>query len=99
MAVYLVKSPDGKERLVDAANRASARNHVAKSVLDVAVAKQADLFRVAKAGGDIETAGEVVAEGGDEQQPQGDEQLGGEGQPSGDEPPAGEAPAAGGKKK
>jgi hypothetical protein len=57
MAVYLVKTPDGKERLVEAANRASARNHVARSALDVAVASQADLFRVAKAGGDIETAG------------------------------------------
>lgn len=68
MAVYLVKSPDGAERLVEAANRASARNHVAKAVLDVAVAKQADLFRVAKAGGDIETAGEVVPEQGGEPQ-------------------------------
>jgi hypothetical protein len=74
MAVYLVKVPDGSERLVEAANQAQARNHVARSCLDVAVAKGADLFRVAKAGGDIETAGaEAAAEPGAEpevQQPE-----------------------------
>jgi hypothetical protein len=62
MAVYLVKQPDDKERLVEAANKASARNHAARTCMTVMVAKQADLFRVAKAGGEIETAGEEPAE-------------------------------------
>lgn len=69
MAIYLVKVPDGTERLVEGANRASARNHVANDVLQVSVAKQADLFRVAKAGGDVETAGEetpAAADDGDD---------------------------------
>jgi hypothetical protein len=70
MAVYLVKVPDGSERLVEAANKASARNHVARSCLDIAVAKQADLFRVAKANGEIETAGEDAAEPEAEVQPE-----------------------------
>lgn len=60
MAVYLVKDSGGTERLVDAANKASARNHVARDTITVEVAKQRDLFRVAQAGGDIETAGEEV---------------------------------------
>jgi hypothetical protein len=71
MAVYLVKQPDGKERLIDAANKASARNHAARTCIDVAVAKQADLFRVAKAGGEIETAGEEPA--GEPEAPEGGE--------------------------
>lgn len=85
MAVYLVKDPTGKERLVDAANRASARNHVAKTVLDVAVAKQADLFRVAKAGGDIEAAGEVVADVTGTDTDEGGEQGSGPSEPPADE--------------
>lgn len=88
MAVYLVKTPDGKERLVEAANRASARNHVAKSALEVAVAKQADLFRVAKAGGEIETAGEVVAEPAAAEPQAGTQgEGGGDAEPGAEEPP------------
>lgn len=88
MAVYLVVQPDGKETLVDAANTASARNHVARQCLQVSVAKQADLFRVAKAGGEIATAGEVTAE------PQAEPPADGEAgkPPAGDEPPADCAP-------
>ena len=54
MGIYLVTA-DGNERLIDAPNKASARNFVAKDTVAVAVAKQADLFRIAKAGGDVET--------------------------------------------
>jgi hypothetical protein len=59
MPVYLVTAPTEPptEKLVEAANTASARNHVARHIVTAKVAKQADLFRVAKAGGDIETAG------------------------------------------
>lgn len=62
MATYLVTTPDGKERLVEAANQAGARNHVSRDSITVAVAKPADLFRVAKAGGEIEQAGEAASE-------------------------------------
>jgi len=59
MAIYLVTTRVGdsfKERLVQAATRAGARNHVAKDMVDVAVASQATLFRIAKAGGALEEA-------------------------------------------
>lgn len=58
MPIYLVKPKEGEgaERLVEAPNKASARNHVAKDTIAVEVAKQSDLFRVAKAGGDVEQA-------------------------------------------
>ncbi len=59
MPVYLVTAPTEPptEKLVDAPNLASARNYVARQLLTVAVAKGPDLFRIAKAGGDMETAG------------------------------------------
>jgi hypothetical protein len=76
MATYLVTTPDGKERLVEAANQAGARNHVSRDSIQVKVASPADLFRIAKAGGDIEQAGESPAaqpeppaEGGDGDKP------------------------------
>lgn len=59
MPVYLVSTgaDDAKvERLVDAANKAQARNHVARETVTVGLAKQAELFRLAKAGKDIEQA-------------------------------------------
>jgi hypothetical protein len=63
MPIYLVKAPTQPptEKLVDAANAASARNHVARQLVTSTVAKQADLFRVAKAGGDVEKAGDEPA--------------------------------------
>jgi len=66
MPVYLVTADTEPktEKLVEAANAASARNHVGRQIITAKVAKQADLFRVAKAGGDIETAGQDPAEGG-----------------------------------
>jgi hypothetical protein len=57
MAIYLVTGPDGKERLVDASTQAGARSHAARKDYKVTVASQADLFRIAKAGGDVEAAG------------------------------------------
>lgn len=68
MPCYLVKdtgAKDGepKDRLVEAANRASARNHVARNRFAVEVAQPADIQRVVLAGGTIE-----VATGADEQQ-------------------------------
>ena len=63
MPVYLVTVPTNPptEKLVNAANTASARGHVARQVITVAVAKQADLFRIAKAGGDIEEVSDPAA--------------------------------------
>jgi hypothetical protein len=66
MPVYLVTVPTEPptEKLVEAANTASARNHVARQMITATVAKQPDLFRIAKAGGDIETAGQEPTQGG-----------------------------------
>ena len=74
MPVYLVTAPTNPptEKLVEAANHMGARNHVAKQIITAAVAKQADLFRVAKAGGDIETAGAEAPAVADEQPPASD---------------------------
>ncbi len=60
MTVYRIEVPNGgeaTERLVEAPNQASARNHVARSLFKVEPAKSADLFRLAKAGIELETAG------------------------------------------
>lgn len=65
MPVYLAsyETKDGaKERLVEANDSRVARSFVAKEIIEVKLAAQADLFRVAKAGGDIEVAKETPAE-------------------------------------
>lgn len=59
MPLYIVSSGEGdqkKERLVEANNKASARNFVARDQYAVEVAGQAELFRLAKSGVDIEVA-------------------------------------------
>lgn len=63
MPVYIVTAPTQPptERLVDAPNAASARNHVARQLLSVTVAKGPDLFRIAKAGGEMDTVGQSPA--------------------------------------
>ncbi len=72
MPLYLMKSGEGealKERLVEANNIQVARNFVARDIIQGEKAGQADLFRLAKAGVEIEVAigaAEVDAElGGD----------------------------------
>lgn len=58
MPLYLVATGEGeakKERLIDANNINAARNHAAKDTIKVERAGQADLFRLAKAGVDVET--------------------------------------------
>jgi hypothetical protein len=66
MPCYLVKDKsavDGepKDRLVEANNKASARNHVTRDRFEVDVAKPADIQRIVMAGGTIEAA-QTVAE-------------------------------------
>lgn len=69
MPVYIVTAPGANqaERLVDAPNQASARNHVARSILHVEVAKGSDLFRLAKGGTELETANAEPAPVGPEE--------------------------------
>ena len=74
MPCYLVKdtgAKDGepKDRLVEAANRASARNHVARNRFAVEVAQPADIQRVVLAGGTIEVATGDVQEELEQQEP------------------------------
>jgi len=70
MPVYIVTAPTEPktERLVEAPNAASARNHVARQLLAVNVARGPDLFRIAKEGGDLEQVGaSAVIDGEDSQ--------------------------------
>jgi hypothetical protein len=58
---YIVKdksAKDGepKDRLVEANNKASARNHVSRDRFEVATAKPTDIQRIVLAGGQIEVA-------------------------------------------
>lgn len=58
MPVYIVEvTGTDTKKLVDAPNQASARGHVARQVITTKVATGAELFAIAKAGGDIETVG------------------------------------------
>lgn len=57
MATYLVKQGE-TERLIEAPNKASAIRHYVTPLVTAEVAEPADIVRVAKAGGDIEQAGE-----------------------------------------
>lgn len=59
MPLYLAKLGQGEnlqEFLVEASNKQVAQNHVARKVIEVEKASQADLFRLAKAGAEIEVA-------------------------------------------
>jgi hypothetical protein len=63
MPVYVVEvQGTNTKRLVDAPNQASARNHVGRQVITTKVVGVAEAFKLAKAGSDIETVGEVPAE-------------------------------------
>jgi len=67
MPLYIVSTGEGeakKERLVEANNSPVARNFVARETVTVALATQHDLFRLAKAGVDIEVAKDVPASDG-----------------------------------
>ena len=67
MPLYKVTSGEGEvkvERLVEANNKATARNFAARSHFTVEVAEPTELFRLAKAGAEIE-----VAVGGDAEIP------------------------------
>lgn len=61
MPVYIVTAPTSPptEKLVDAPNMASARRHVANQLITATVAKGSDMFRIDKAGGELETAGDT----------------------------------------
>lgn len=57
MAYYLVKQKgDEQERLIEARTHAGARNHAAKDLFDISIAKPADLLRLGKAGVEVEQA-------------------------------------------
>lgn len=61
MPAYIVTDKNAvegqpKERLVEAANQASARNFVARDRFKVTVASPADAARIVKAGGEYEVA-------------------------------------------
>lgn len=88
MPLYLMKhlGSDGeRERLVEASNIQTARNHVAAGIIQGEIAKPADLFRLAKAGVELEKAGAAVApEAVEEDGPTGSEGVG-EGGPSAEE--------------
>ncbi len=59
MPLYLVKHPgadEARERLVEAPNKASARNFAARDLIQVELASTTDCFRAAKAGTEIEVA-------------------------------------------
>ena len=66
MSLYLVSTGEGealKERLVEANNKAVARNFVARDMVKVELADQKTLFRLAQAGAQVEVAtGESVVE-------------------------------------
>lgn len=57
MPTYLVVQGD-TERLIDAPNRAAAIRHYVTPLVTAEVAEPVDIMRVAKAGGEIERAGE-----------------------------------------
>lgn len=64
MPIYLMEHELGgekKERLVEASSIAVARNHVARDMIRGGIAKHADLFRLAKAGVELEQAGAAEA--------------------------------------
>lgn len=62
MPTYIVKHPDAeaeggsKERLVEASDSRQARAFVAKGLITVDKASSADLFRLSKAGAELEDA-------------------------------------------
>jgi hypothetical protein len=59
MPLYVVKTGEGedaKERLVEANNKAVARNFVARTLVEVELAEGPDVHRLAKLGIDIEVA-------------------------------------------
>jgi len=58
MAIYLVKQGED-ERLVDAANKVAAIRHYVTPLVSAEVASPAEIHRLAKAGVEIETAGEA----------------------------------------
>jgi hypothetical protein len=57
--IYAVKTASGK-RLVEAANKAQAINHVARDTITAEVAQQGILIALTKAGIEVEVAGELA---------------------------------------
>jgi hypothetical protein len=70
MPLYVTTIGEGEakaERLVEANNKAVARNFAARGLVKVEIASQADLFRLAKAGKEVEVATdapEIAQDGG-----------------------------------
>lgn len=65
MPLYLMQTGEGeslKERLVEAPNIQTARNHIARDIIRGSIASPNELFRLAKEGHDIEKAGEPAPE-------------------------------------
>lgn len=62
MAVYIVKQGND-ERLVDAATKVAAIRHYVTPLVSADVATPADIHRLAKAGVEIETAGDAPVSG------------------------------------
>lgn len=63
MPMYLVKfdTPNGGpvEKLVEANNKAVARNWVARNMISAELAESTDIVRIVKAGGEVEVAKEL----------------------------------------
>lgn len=60
MPLYIVKAGE-KERLIEARNKSAARNFAARDLITIDKASNADCFRLAKAGVEVEVANEEEA--------------------------------------
>lgn len=60
--IYLVVSPDGAERLVNASSAAAAINHIARPGYSATVASALEVARIMQRGGKLIEAGEVKEE-------------------------------------
>lgn len=58
MAVYLVKSPDGKERMVETRTKSKAISHVASSQYTATVISASEAIAKSKAGLELEMVSE-----------------------------------------
>lgn len=56
--IYLVEGPGGKKRLVNATTAGTAINHCAKADYQAKIPTQSELLATAKAGVEVEEAGE-----------------------------------------
>jgi hypothetical protein len=65
--VYLVRTQDGKNRLIKATNVAQARNHAARDTFAVSIPTPEDAHRLAREGIELEEVGREPEPAGDSQ--------------------------------